>query len=62
MHPLEPLTAEEVSASVRLLKEQPSHTPTTRFISIMLREPAKQAIAEWPATAAPPTRGGCCSV
>ena len=54
LHPLEPLTAAEVSASVRLLKAQPSHTPTTRFISIMLHEPAKQAIAGWPATPAPP--------
>ena len=51
-HPLEPLIADEVSAAVQLLRAQPTHNATTRFISIMLKEPSRQAIRSIP----PPNR------
>ena len=47
LHPLEPLAASEVMQAVSLLKTLPGFTPTTRIISIMLREPTKTAIYEW---------------
>ena len=40
-HPLEPLTAQEVQLAVTLLKEAGKVTPTTRFISVSLKEPDK---------------------
>ena len=48
-HPLEPLTASEVRSAVELLKAQSNVTPTTRFISIMLKEPPKQDVDNTPA-------------
>ena len=47
LHPLEPLAASEVMQAVSLLKAVPCFTPTTRIISIMLREPNKTAVYEW---------------
>jgi primary-amine oxidase len=52
-HPLEPLSASEVQAAVKLLQAAPSHTPTTRIISIMLKEPPKAAVYAWPDVEAP---------
>jgi primary-amine oxidase len=43
-HPLEPLTAEEVKQAVGLLKKAGKVTPTTRFVSVALREPEKSAV------------------
>ena len=43
-HPLEPLTAAEVQLAVALLKEDGKVTPTTRFISVSLREPDKEFV------------------
>ncbi len=43
-HPLEPLTAPEVQAVVAHLKAQKKVTPTTRFVSISLKEPAKELV------------------
>ena len=43
-HPLEPLTAAEVRQAVRLLKEAGKVTPTTRFVSVSLKEPPKEAV------------------
>src|SRR5579859_6977097 len=48
MHPLEPLSAAEVAVSVELLKAHPVFTPTTRIVSIMLREPDKALVHAWP--------------
>ena len=48
MHPLEPLTSDEVRRAVALLKSAPQFTPTTRIISISLREPEKSAVFAWP--------------
>jgi primary-amine oxidase len=47
-HPLEPLSAAEIQTAVGLLKSPPSFTPTTRIISIVLREPKKCHVYAWP--------------
>lgn len=43
-HPLEPLSAEEVRRAVDVLREAGKVTPTTRFVSVSLREPAKEFV------------------
>ncbi|MBI2804020.1 MAG: primary-amine oxidase [Planctomycetes bacterium] len=43
-HPLEPLTADEVKLAVSLLKDFGKVTPTTRFVSVSLKEPAKEFV------------------
>lgn len=43
-HPLEPLTAEEVRRAIQLLKKSGNVTPTTRFVSVTLREPDKALV------------------
>lgn len=44
MHPLEPLTASEVTNVVVILKEAGKVTPTTRFVSVSLKEPSKSDV------------------
>ncbi len=51
-HPLEPLNAEEVDAAVALLKTLPEFNHSTRIISVMLKEPAKETVHAWPASPA----------
>jgi primary-amine oxidase len=51
-HPLEPLTAQEVTLAVTILKDNGKVTPTTRFVSVSLREPAKEEVY----AGKPPTR------
>jgi primary-amine oxidase len=43
-HPLEPLTAWEVTRTTRLLREQAGLSARTRFISVTLREPPKEEV------------------
>src|SRR5262245_1729363 len=43
-HPLEPLEAAEVQDAIRLLRDGGKVTPTTRFVSVRLKEPAKSLI------------------
>jgi primary-amine oxidase len=43
-HPLEPLSADEVQQAVQLLQAQGKVTPTTRFVSVSLKEPSKEAV------------------
>ena len=43
-HPLEPLSAEEVQQAVSLLKANGKVTPTTRFVSVSLKEPPKEKV------------------
>jgi primary-amine oxidase len=50
-HPLEPLSAEEVGAAVSILRRLPQFNGTTRIISVMLKEPAKDAVHAWPSSA-----------
>src|SRR5262249_26496519 len=43
-HPLEPLNRREVQQTVKLLKDHGKVTPASRFVSISLKEPSKQAV------------------
>src|SRR5947208_5234622 len=43
-HPLEPLTADEVKLAVTILRDSGKVTPTTRFVSVHLKEPAKEVV------------------
>ena len=43
-HPLEPLTAEEISMATRLLKSEQDLTDDHRFVSVVLREPPKEKV------------------
>ena len=43
-HPLEPLSAGEVARAVEILRGHAPVTPATRFVSVTLREPTKQAL------------------
>ncbi|MCA9013439.1 MAG: hypothetical protein KDB01_27000, partial [Planctomycetaceae bacterium] len=44
MHPLEPLTASEVQEVVAILKRDGKVNPTTRFVSVSLKEPDKTLV------------------
>lgn len=44
MHPLEPLSAAEVARAVALLRAAGKLAPTTRVVSVMLKEPPKAAV------------------
>ena len=44
LHPLEPLRAEEVRQAIQLLKADGKVTPTTRFVSVSLKEPHKELV------------------
>src|SRR5205823_7023963 len=43
-HPLEPLDAAEVQQALQLLRDYGKVTPTTRFVSVSLKEPSKEAV------------------
>jgi primary-amine oxidase len=44
-HPLQPLSLAEIEFVVKVLKQQNDKvTPTTRFVSVTLREPAKEKV------------------
>ena len=43
-HPLEPLSADEVRLAASILRDSGKVTPTTRFISVSLKEPPKAAV------------------
>ena len=43
-HPLEPLNAAEVQQAVHLLQAHGKVTPTTRFVSVSLKEPPKETV------------------
>lgn len=43
-HPLEPLSAEEVARAVQTLRDSGRVTQTTRFVSVALKEPAKDLL------------------
>lgn len=52
-HPLEPLTADEIAEAVKLLKKWPAFSRATRIISIILKEPRKEAVHAWTGEASP---------
>ena len=41
IHPLEPLSRDEVALAVKVLRDSGKVTPTTRFVSVSLKEPPK---------------------
>jgi primary-amine oxidase len=41
VHPLEPLARDEVALAVKILRDAGKVTPTTRFVSVSLKEPPK---------------------
>ena len=43
-HPLEPLSAAEIQQAVSLLRQLGKVTPSTRFVSVRLKEPRKDAV------------------
>lgn len=53
-HPLEPLGSAEVQQAVKILRTAGKVTPTTRFVSISLKEPPKQAVHGFTGTQVPP--------
>ncbi len=54
LHPLEPLTAEEISFAVDILRKEQNLTDSHRFVSVLLREPAKAAVVEFVGSNPPP--------
>jgi len=55
-HPLEPLSAGEITHAVDLLKQAGKVTPTTRFVSVSLKEPPKADVHGWDGAKALPRR------
>jgi primary-amine oxidase len=54
-HPLEPLSAAELQQAVTILRNAERITPTTRVVSIILKEPPKEAVYS-PAAGSPAPR------
>ena len=46
-HPLQPLTTEEIVAAVKILREGKSLSSSLRFISVVLKEPAKDKVKQF---------------
>ena len=46
-HPLEPLTAEEIEAASRILRQDRGLAASARFVYITLREPPKDAVLRY---------------
>jgi primary-amine oxidase len=46
-HPLEPLTAAEISAAADVLRAERGLAPTARFVFVELHEPPKAAVLAW---------------
>ncbi|MGD9632435.1 MAG: primary-amine oxidase [Pirellulales bacterium] len=44
LHPLEPLSADEIEQAVSILRTSGKLTPTTRFVSVSLKEPSKDLV------------------
>jgi primary-amine oxidase len=53
-HPLEPLTAEEISAASAILREELELDEKSRFVFVMLHEPPKATLHAWKPGAAVP--------
>lgn len=54
-HPLEPLTAEEINIAVETLKQKKNLTDQCRFVTVVLKEPAKDIVLNY-VTGTPITR------
>ena len=55
-HPLQPLTTEEIVAAVKILREGKSLSSSLRFISVVLKEPAKDKVKQFGADGTMTTR------
>jgi primary-amine oxidase len=53
-HPLEPLTAEEIGAASRILRDELELDERSRFVFVMLHEPPKDLVHSWEPGAAVP--------
>ena len=47
VHPLEPLSAQEISSTSALLRDERDLGPRVRFVFVTLREPSKAQLAAW---------------
>ncbi|MEM1506059.1 primary-amine oxidase [Domibacillus sp. 8LH] len=47
LHPLEPLTAEEIGEAVALIRQDKSLTETYKFVQVVLYEPLKEEVASF---------------
>ena len=47
VHPLEPLSAQELSSASALLRAEQDLGPRVRFVFVTLREPSKAQLAAW---------------
>jgi primary-amine oxidase len=47
LHPLEPLSPEEISAAVAVVRTSGRLGPRARFVTVLLHEPPKQAVLEY---------------
>jgi primary-amine oxidase len=54
LHPLEPLTGEEISATAQILKREKDLADTARFVFVSLHEPTKAQLAELGPDSVPP--------
>jgi primary-amine oxidase len=48
-HPLEPLTADEITMTVKILREGKQLGKTIRFVSVVLKEPSKEYVKRFSA-------------
>jgi primary-amine oxidase len=48
LHPLEPLTAEEITSAVAILRREKQLDDTVRFSTVELQEPTKEEVFGWP--------------
>ncbi|MFL5627491.1 MAG: tyramine oxidase, partial [Ktedonobacteraceae bacterium] len=46
-HPLEPLTAEEITAAVSIVRSERQLSPLVRFVSVTLHEPAPELVLNY---------------
>ncbi|HEX3722837.1 MAG TPA: primary-amine oxidase [Nitrolancea sp.] len=46
-HPLDPLSADEITDAVRILREQQSLSERCRFVQVTLREPSKEQVLDY---------------
>lgn len=46
-HPLEPLSKAEVESAVSIVKAEPKMTDTSRFVTVVLNEPAKEMVLNY---------------
>lgn len=54
LHPLQPLVPKEIGAVVSVLKKEGKVVPTTRFVSVSLKEPLKKTVMSFDGNNFPP--------